>query len=158
MNNVSFSEEFFSRSVSLEKLTYLNFCVSYRLRYVLDQLTMNHSTRSHWFYWSWFQSMSVLRFLSSFLDNLCIFFKKLIISNFFYLNFVLCFMKLFIKIPVFSKFLPKFHKSLKFCQTSDHTNLTNPSDHPRSVRPAFFSKTFYTSTPMTIPVSQTGFF
>ncbi len=47
-----------------------------------------------------------------------IFLKKLIISNLFCFNFILCFVALFTKTTVFSKFFPKFHKLyLKFCQT-----------------------------------------
>ncbi len=59
---------------------------------------------------------SVFKFISRHTNY---FYQKLIIvSNVFNLNFILCYIKLFTKIPLFSKFVPKFHKFyLKFIQT-----------------------------------------
>ncbi len=55
-----------------------------------------------------------------------LFFYKYFVSNLVYLNFILCLIKLFTKIPVFSKFIPKFHKfHLKFCQTLPKNFLYN---------------------------------
>ncbi len=56
---------------------------------------------------------SVLKLL--FHIQIIVFVKKLIVSNFLYLNFLLCFIKLSTKISAFSKFVPKFY--FKICQT-----------------------------------------
>ncbi len=61
-------------------------------------------------------------------DIQIIFFKKLIVSNFFYLNILLCFIKLFIKIPVISKFI-----NLKVTFNQNFLNIF----------PTFFSFSFF---------------
>ncbi len=50
-----------------------------------------------------------LKILLRFSKVFSTFFRKLVVSNFFCLNFVLCFIKLFAKISDFQNFVPKFY-------------------------------------------------
>ncbi len=62
--------------------------------------------------------LQISEVLLNFFDTQIIFLTKLIVSNFICLNFFyIVLRKTIYKIPVFSKFVPKFHKFyLKFCQ------------------------------------------